>query len=458
MVLGLRSKLILPLLASLLMLTAILHFYVSEKLLENEKKHFFEYEIKVLKAIEPVVSRLLLTNDFAELFASMNEYQEDNKNWKQITIVSSSGKKLYPFSEIEDIKGEFIQKLDYRIGEDDGQIATLSVWVDWSDENKEIYEHVTELERIAFIVFLVVIVFSSILLNRMIRKPIVDLENAAYKISAGDYSSSFTMASKDELGKLSRAFEKMSFDLRENEQQLIKAKEAAEKASNAKSEFMTRVTHELRTPMNAILGLGQLIDTDTANPLHEQHKVLMEEILNSGKHLLGLIDKVLELSRIDSGEISLSLGELVLRNAIHECVSMMCREAEQKNIKLVNKLDEDLEIMINADYERFRDVILNILSNAINYNREDGSVFITAEDLGDKVRIGIRDEGDGLSADEINKLFQPFQRLGRQSTDSQAGMGLVISKKLMELMGGSIDVDSSPGNGSTFWVTVHKAG
>lgn len=453
---GLREKLALPLVASLIALTLTFHFYLKDRMLEDEKANYFKYQKNYLGAVEQVVSRLLLSGDLAELYATMNEYIEINDSWKQAAIFSHNGTKLYPLTELKSYSGKYIEKLEYVVTGDNKNIASINVWIDWEKENDEILEHVHELEIISLLIFLVMTIVSSLWLNKLIRSPIVELEDAAYKISQGDYDSTLPLASDDELGRLTRAFERMTNDIKEHEANLVVAKETAEKASNAKSLFLARVTHELRTPMNAILGLGQLLHSDTVNPLDEQHKALMEEMLNSGQHLLTLIDQVLELSKIESDEIIITPEPTSLNNTLHECITMSEIIANERNITFENKMIADINVLV--DYQHFRDVILNILSNAIKYNRENGAISINREDTPHQVKIAITDQGEGINEKDIKKLFQPFERLGKENSDIRGiGMGLIISKRLLELMGGSIDIDSTPGEGTTIWITVNKA-
>lgn len=453
---GLRFKLALPIFGSLLILIAIFHFYLAQEMLNDEKEHYFSYQYKYMEAIERVVSRLVLSGDLAELYATLDEYDTKNEEWLQIAVYGKQDKLLYPLSGLPSYEGEYIEVIERKVYGDEEPVGKLVVWLNWQEESDEIYEHIYRLEVIVFTVFVIVTILANAWLNRLVRKPIVELQEVAHKISAGNYDSRLPPATKDELGQLTRAFERMSVNLKEHEASLVLAKEVAEKASNAKSLFLTRVTHELRTPMNAILGFGQLIATDTANPLDEQHKVLIEELLSAGQHLLDLIDQVLELSKIESDEIVVRAEANSLNNILHECITMSEITANERGITFDNKIAADIKVMV--DYQHFRDVILKIISNAIKYNRDNGIITITREDKPDNVKIGITDQGEGISEEGISKLFQPFERLGKENTDIRGiGLGLIISKCLLELMGGSIEIESAPGKGTTVWITIKKA-
>lgn len=238
---------------------------------------------------------------------------------------------------------------------------------------------------------------------------------------------------------------------------LEEAKNEAEKANLAKSEFLSSISHELRTPLNAILGFAQLFEYDTENPLNENQRENMDHILKSGWHLLELINEILDLSRIESGNIQLSPEDLLLNEIIEECVSLVSPLAEKRGISLDNLIARHQHpLHIFADNTRLKQILINLLSNAIKYNRDHGSITLQARMTdSDFVRIGISDTGKGLTEHELQLLFQPFERLGAEKSEVEgAGIGLVITKKIVELMHGTIRVDSSPGEGSTFWIEL----
>ncbi len=238
------------------------------------------------------------------------------------------------------------------------------------------------------------------------------------------------------------------------QQQLLSAKNESERENLAKSEFLARMSHELRTPLNAILGFAQLLDLDES--LSATSRDFGVEIKNAGHHLLTLINDVLDLAKIEAGRINIELKTIPLQDAINECAGLIIPLAQQSGIELQYDVDKIENIFIKVDPTRLTEVLLNLLSNAVKYNRDKGKINITSE-LKDnsRVRISVSDTGAGLSIKQQQKLFQPFERLGAETTQIEGtGIGLVISKHIIEMMNGNIGVDSTEGLGSTFWIEI----
>src|SRR5471030_262315 len=239
--------------------------------------------------------------------------------------------------------------------------------------------------------------------------------------------------------------------LQENNVELENAKAAAEKANLAKSEFLSSMSHELRTPLNAVLGFAQLMASDTPPPSTAQ-KSSIDQILQAGWYLLRLINEILDLAMIESGKVSLSKETMSLTEVLLDCNAMMAPQAEQRGIAMNFPSFENL-FFVHADRTRVKQVIVNLLSNAIKYNRVGGAVTVSCQPETDgRIRVSVMDTGAGLSVDKLAHLFQPFNRLGQEaSVEEGTGIGLVVTKKLIELMGGTIGVDSTVGVGSEFW-------
>ncbi len=235
------------------------------------------------------------------------------------------------------------------------------------------------------------------------------------------------------------------------EQSLIRAKEEAEQANLLKSEFLSRMSHELRTPMNAILGFSQLLEKDHLN---EDQKSYIDEVLSAGYHLQDLIDEVLDLSRIESGRYSISISDISLYEVIYECIALVQRLVKEHDITIISHIDFKSDIFLTADRMRLKEVIVNLLSNAIKYNKKSGEISISCKKLNESnVRISVEDTGVGISEENQKNIFEPFNRLGAEYSDIEGtGIGLTISKQLMELMNGEIGLKSTVGKGSTFWI------
>jgi len=235
------------------------------------------------------------------------------------------------------------------------------------------------------------------------------------------------------------------------EQEIIAAKDEAESANNAKSEFLSNMSHELRTPMNAILGFGQLLEIEAG--LNEDQADYVDEILKAGHHLLELINEVLDLARIESGNINLSLEPLSCAELIGECLTLIKPIAQVRGITINDAAIGDY--VIRADRTRLKQVLINLLSNAIKYNRPQGDVLVQVVVQDGFVRLEVSDTGYGIPATRRQELFQPFSRLGVADTDIEGtGIGLTISRRLMKMMGGTIGMDSEEGRGCTFWIEL----
>ena len=244
---------------------------------------------------------------------------------------------------------------------------------------------------------------------------------------------------------------RFELELQETNVELKSAKSVAEKANLAKSDFLSSMSHELRSPLNAILGFAQLMESASPLPTDSQ-KESIAQILQAGWHLLKLINEILDLAVIESGKVSLSPEPVSLDEVISECKAMMEPQAQQRGIRMVFP-SFDLPQFVNADRTRLKQIIINLLSNAIKYNRDEGLVEVNwMFSSPERIRITVKDTGAGLSPEKLAQLFQPFNRLGQEAGGvAGTGIGLVVTKRLAELMGGILGVESEVGKGSEFW-------
>lgn len=310
-----------------------------------------------------------------------------------------------------------------------------------------------------------------------LTRHLIKLTRASQTIAAGHYEVKADIASSDEIGQLARHFNDMAVSISSHVQALLVKDEAlrqlnaeleqrvarrtselanakfeAERANYAKSDFLSRMSHELRTPMNGILGFAQLLSYDPANNLDGEQKDYVQEILQAGDHLLKLINEVLDLSRIESGRLELAPEYLAIAQVVRECVPLAQSLAGKRRIKVSSNISGDY--VVKADHLRLRQILLNLLSNAVKYNREDGTVEISCCLVRPGwIRIAVHDSGRGIAADALPRLFKPFERLQNSYDGIEgAGIGLALSKRLTEAMGGVIGAESIAGAGSTFWI------
>ncbi len=234
--------------------------------------------------------------------------------------------------------------------------------------------------------------------------------------------------------------------------QLVRARQDAERANRAKSEFLSNMSHELRTPMNAVLGFSQLLECD--NTLNAEQLEGVQHILKGGRHLLELINQILDLARVEAGHMSLLLEPVELHSVVEECRSLANTLAQKRNIVISHTGLQGA--VVRADRTRLKQVLLNLLSNAIKYNREGGSVKLDMQAMGEqRLRLRVTDTGPGIPGERLGELFLPFNRLGIHNTSIEGtGIGLTITRRILEAMGGSVDVQSQVGVGSIFWIEL----
>jgi PAS domain S-box-containing protein len=240
------------------------------------------------------------------------------------------------------------------------------------------------------------------------------------------------------------------------EQAAEAARAEAEQANRAKSEFLSRMSHELRTPLNAVLGFGQLLELDDLEPSQREG---VEQILKAGRHLLELINEVLDISRIESGTMSMSLEPVHLGSVLAEALSLIRPLADDAAVRLLADPTELADVYVVADHQRLMQVLINLLSNAVKYNRRGGEIVASCEQASDgRIQLAIANTGHGIAPEQLKRLFEPFDRLGAERTDIEGtGLGLALSMRLMEAMGGTIKAESKPEIGTTMRVALDRA-
>ena len=340
--------------------------------------------------------------------------------------------------------------------------------------DEEVLSNQLNLLLVSFFVLIFGVVIFVYLSDR-ITKPIIQLAEVANQVSVSrDFSVRAEKLSEDELGTLCDRFNEMLTQIQKqiydksivNEHlekrvakrtvDLEKAKELAENANNAKTEFLSRMSHELRTPMNAILGFGQLMELN-AEVNGDSNSEYVQQIMRAGGHLLSLIDEVLDLAQIESGEMTLSLEQINVLDMENEILELLKPLAEEFEVGLVGKFQDTEDIWVLADYTtRLKQVLINVVSNGIKYNREKGFVELSLEKKVDNyLRIRVKDTGVGIPEDQVERLFLPFERLDWQNSEVDgAGIGLTISRNLVEQMQGEIGIECSSVEGSVFFIDL----
>jgi signal transduction histidine kinase len=262
-------------------------------------------------------------------------------------------------------------------------------------------------------------------------------------IASGDFSGRVDVSNRDELGALGVNVNRMNDELRRLYSEL-------EAASRHKSEFLANMSHELRTPLNAIIGFSQVLREKLFGEVNEKQEEYLDDILTSANHLLALINDVLDLSKVEAGQVGLEIAPFSLREALERGVVMVKEWATKNGIGLTLEADPQVEL-IEADERRIRQVIYNLLSNAVKFTPEGGSVSVSSAQLDGEVHVSVADTGPGIAPEDQARIFEEFQQTDVGAKEREGtGLGLALSKMLIELHGGRIWVESELGNGSTF--------
>jgi len=227
----------------------------------------------------------------------------------------------------------------------------------------------------------------------------------------------------------------------------------AKQANHAKSDFLTRMSHELRVPLNSILGFSQMLKLDISS-FNKTQKSNVVDILDAGEHMLLLVNEVLDLAKIEAGNMEITMESVAVDDILQQCLSLTAPAVQVHDLELIDKVS-DHGYKVHADALRFKQVLLNYLTNAVKYNSDQGLITVTSKIVNQqRYRIMVTDTGQGLSEENIKKLFMTYERLNAKSNVEGIGIGLVITKRLADLMNGSIGVESEVGVGSTFWVEL----
>jgi signal transduction histidine kinase len=293
---------------------------------------------------------------------------------------------------------------------------------------------------------LLLAVALGLILSWSVVAPLRRTEERLIEIGAGDFTQRLEVANRDEIGRLAAEVNRMSDELQRVYREL-------ELASEHKSQFLANMSHELRTPLNAIIGFSEVLQEQMFGELNERQLAYVNDVLEAGKHLLSLINDVLDLAKIEAGRMDLELSQVAIPDVLRSAVSLYGERASREGVEL-SLATELEEITITADERRVRQVVLNLISNAVKFTPHDGRVDISAHVEDGHVEVAVADTGPGISPDELETIFEEFEQTSAGRQAEGTGLGLPLSRKLVELHGGRLWAESEPGHGSTFRFTL----
>jgi signal transduction histidine kinase len=277
--------------------------------------------------------------------------------------------------------------------------------------------------------------------------PIQSIDSRLAAIAAGDFSGHVDVSNRDELGALAANVNQMNDELRRLYREV-------ETASQHKSDFLANMSHELRTPLNAIIGFSQVLREGMVGDVNEKQAEYLDDILSSGQHLLSLINDVLDLSKVEAGQVELQVAPFSLQDALERGVSMVREQATTEGVQITLHKNGSLDV-VSGDERRMSQVIFNLLSNAVKFTPTGGQVDVRATRINGELRVSVADSGPGIAAEDLDRIFEEFQQTEAGARQLEGtGLGLALSKRFVEMHGGRIWCESEVGKGSTFEFTL----
>ena len=410
-----------------------------------------------LVRLGPSVADPILTRQYEFLYDQLNKQIENDDTWVRLQVLDATGQQIYPLGEWDTVLTPNQHIVFADIGSAPNLIGRLALVVDHEFAIGESLRLTYILTAALFLIIAFTLISVVLFLQAAISRPVIGLTSAFKLMAKGDFDYALPQARSREISYLVQEFSRFRRRTFGYQASLIQLKEDAEQANEAKSRFMSRMSHELRTPLNSVLGFPELALNESK--LAPEQRRQLEAIHQSGHHLLDLVNEILDLSRLESDTLEVTLEPVYLPDILDQCHSMTTPFAASHKVSLAVLPIDPSVCCVLADPLRLKQVLINLLSNAIKYNQDNGRVYVEVEaGASNTVCIRVRDTGIGFTQQETAQIFAPFERLSKSAaTVDGTGIGLSISKRLVELMNGSIDVHSVEGVGSEFSISLRAA-
>lgn len=410
-----------------------------------------------LVRLGPSVADPILTRQYEFLYDRLNKQIENDDTWVRLQVLDATGQQIYPLGEWDTVLTPNQHIVFADIGSAPNLIGRLALVVDHEFAIGESLRLTFILTAALFLIIALTLISVVLFLQAAISRPVIGLTSAFKLMAKGDFDYALPQARSREISYLVQEFSRFRRRTFGYQASLIQLKEDAEQANEGKSRFMSRMSHELRTPLNSVLGFSELALNESK--LAPEQRRQLEAIHQSGQHLLDLVNEILDLSRLESDTLEVTLEPVYLPDILDQCHLMTTPFAASHKVSLTVLPIDPSVCCVLADPLRLKQVLINLLSNAIKYNQDNGRVYVEVEaGASNTVFIRVRDTGIGFTQQETAQIFVPFERLNKSAaTVDGTGIGLSISKRLVELMNGSIDVHSVEGVGSEFSISLRAA-